>query len=103
MMDCARIVDRILSQGDPRSDVYREGMLAAFRLRRTGVAIPRPYEMGSLAADAYYSGTQRGHDEWPKVLESRIGDCSVCGTLLLTGDKYTQWNDGKLTCCECKR
>jgi hypothetical protein len=63
-----RMVDCLLSKGAPRSAVYREGMLSVFRFRRTGRAIPHPYEMGTVEADAYYAGVERGHYEWAKVL-----------------------------------
>lgn len=67
-----RIVDCLLSKGAPRSTEYRAGMLSVFRFRRTGRAIPHPYEMGTVEADAYYAGVERGHHEWAKVLEKRL-------------------------------
>lgn len=63
-----RWVDCVLENGTPRSAVYREGVLAVFRFRRTGRIIPHPYEMGTVEADAYYAGVERGHYEWSKVL-----------------------------------
>jgi len=62
-----RLVDCLLAKGTLRSAVYREGVLAVFRFRRTGRVIPHPYEMGTVEADAYYAGIERGHHEWAKV------------------------------------
>jgi hypothetical protein len=32
-----------------------------------------------------------------------FGKCAVCGTPLLAGDQYVQWNNGELTCGDCRR
>jgi len=31
-----------------------------------------------------------------------FGKCIKCGTPLLAGDKYIQWNNGTLTCGDCR-
>jgi len=68
---CERMVDGILSGGDPRSAEYREGCLAVFLFREGGACIPHPFAMGTVEADAYYAGVERGHNEWAKRLEPR--------------------------------
>lgn len=65
---CIHMVDAILAGGDARSAVYRSGMLAVFRWRTEGVGISHPYEIGTVEADAYYAGVERGHYEWAKGL-----------------------------------
>lgn len=46
---------------------------------------------------------------YPSVKVSRIdgkecyGECLICHAPILAGQKHVLWNDGKLTCGECKR
>jgi hypothetical protein len=94
-------VDHILSQGDQRSREYREGVLAVFRMRRLGGCIPHPYEMGTAEADAYFSGVERGHHEWGKILTGAI--CVGCGRQLAADDVYYQGPDGISICPDCRR
>jgi hypothetical protein len=68
---CERIVDEILSNGDPRSAEYRQGCMAVFLFRDGGICIPHPFAMGTVEADAYYAGIERGHHEWANRLEPR--------------------------------
>ena len=46
---------------DPRSAEYKAGVRAALFFRLAGKAIPRPYAMGTVQADAYYADIDEGH------------------------------------------
>lgn len=46
----------------PRSSAYKRGVLYVLRYRLHEVdAIPCPYAMGSVEADAYFAGCDEGH------------------------------------------
>lgn len=46
---------------DPRSPEYKDGVLAALRFRfKETDGLKCPYEVGTAAADAFYSGTDEG-------------------------------------------
>lgn len=62
--DVEQIVDERLKSGDPRSRQYREGMLAVLLFKFLGTRIDCPYKSGSVDADAYFHGNDRGHHEW---------------------------------------
>lgn len=49
---------------DPRSDEYKQGVLAALSFRIGGQKIPHPYPMGTTQADAFYAGIDEGHRRW---------------------------------------
>jgi hypothetical protein len=63
-------VDAELKPGDARSAVYREAMIDVLRFRLRNVAIPRRYPTGTVEADAAFSGNERGHALWRKLLEA---------------------------------
>lgn len=46
---------------DPRSQEYKDGVLAALKYRLEGVKIQMPYAAGTAQADAFYSGLTEGH------------------------------------------
>jgi len=49
---------------DPRSDEYKQGVLAALRYRLTQAAIIMPYTAGTARADAWFAGVDEGHRLW---------------------------------------
>lgn len=49
---------------DPRSDEYKQGVIAALSFRITGQKIPHPYALGTAQADAFYAGIDEGHRRW---------------------------------------
>jgi hypothetical protein len=49
---------------DPRSDEYKEGVIATLSYHITGQKMPRPYAMGTVQADAFYAGVDEGHRLW---------------------------------------
>lgn len=61
-------VDVELRRGDPRSSVYREAMIDVLRFRLRGVEIPLRYRPGTVEADAAFSGNDRGHVLWRKLM-----------------------------------
>lgn len=63
------IVDKALSTGDRRSPEYRQGMLAVIRFRMEGQRTPCPFALGTSQADAFFSGTDRGHALWRQMQE----------------------------------
>jgi hypothetical protein len=56
-----------IKRGDARSAEYQRGMAAVLRWRERNVRIPCPYRLGTAEADAYFSGTDRGHVLWRKL------------------------------------
>lgn len=55
----------------PRSHEYKAGVYDALRFR-AGVEPmrPCPHLVGSVQADAWYSGVEEGHDRWRAHLEA---------------------------------
>jgi hypothetical protein len=58
------MVDAELAPGGPRSSEYRLGMVDVLRYRLEGTRIPKRFELGTVQADAYYAGNERGHAYW---------------------------------------
>lgn len=53
--------------GDPRSDAYKGGLLAALRFRAGEGPKPTlkiPYELGTAECDAWFAGCQEGYLLW---------------------------------------
>lgn len=66
-----KIVDKALATGDRRSPEYRQGMIYIIRFRMEGKRAPCPYALGTSQADAYFSGTDRGHALWRSMQAER--------------------------------
>ena len=50
----------------PRSDAYKQGVMACLRLRVDGLAYEAcPYPEGSAQADAYFAGVEEGRQLAP--------------------------------------
>ena len=64
-----QIVDTALASGDRRSPEYRRGVLAIIRFRMEGQRTPCPFALGTSQADAFFSGTDRGHALWRRLQE----------------------------------
>ncbi len=62
-----RIVDHEMQWGDPRSSVYRLGAIDCLCRRTTGVELPKRYKMGTVEADAYWAGFDRGWMIWRRL------------------------------------
>ena len=65
--DIQRMVDAELRVGEPRSAVYRAGVEDVLRLKCIGRPLPRRYRLGSVEADAYFAGNDRGHILWRRL------------------------------------
>lgn len=68
----ARTVDQLFNAAfsksrDPRSGEYMDGARAALAFRIEGARIGRPYQVGTAAADAFYSGIEEGHAIWRRA------------------------------------
>ena len=64
-MTSEQIVDEILAQGDKRSPQYRAGMIAVMNFKNNAQPMPMPpYALGTVEADAYFAGVDRGWFEW---------------------------------------
>ena len=48
--------------GTPRSQEYKAGFMAGLLSRLAGETITYPYNTGTAAADAYFSGIEHGRD-----------------------------------------
>ena len=48
--------------GAPRSQEYKAGFMAGLLSRLAGETITYPYQTGTAAADAYFSGIEHGRD-----------------------------------------
>lgn len=58
---------------DPRSNAYKQGVLAALKFRIEGRRIPKLYDPASAEDDAYYAGVQEGHAVWRKSQAETAG------------------------------
>jgi hypothetical protein len=67
-------VDKEIKRGAARSAVYRQAMIDVLRYRFWGVAIPHRYTPGTVEADAYFAGNERGHLLWRELHGS---ECAV--------------------------
>jgi hypothetical protein len=63
----ARIVDEAMQHGDPRSNVYRLGAIDCLCRRTAGTEFPKRFKMGTVQADAYWAGVERGWMIWRKL------------------------------------
>jgi len=55
---------------DPRSQEYKAGVRAVLAWRINGVPLPTPYALGTVQADAYFSGQDEGHRIWRALRET---------------------------------
>jgi hypothetical protein len=61
-----KTVDELMQEAfdtprDPRSKEYKEGVRALLDWRVSGIRVKSPYQMGTVHADAFYSGCDEGH------------------------------------------
>lgn len=63
------LVEREMRHGDPRSHEYRLGVVDLICRRVLDTPLPPRYQMGSVQADAYYAGVDRGWSIWRKLGE----------------------------------
>ena len=61
------LVEKEMRHGDPRSREYRLGAVDLICRRALGTPLPRRYQMGTVEADAYYAGVDRGWLIWKKL------------------------------------
>lgn len=73
-MDYRKLTDHLLRGGDRHSEVYRDGMCAALRLRIEDQPTVCTHEQGSLEFDAYFYGCRRGSDEFRNALIEANGN-----------------------------
>ena len=73
-MDYRKLTDHLLRGGDCHSEVYRDGMCAALRLRIEDQPTVCAHKPGSLEFDAYFYGCRRGADEFRNALVEANGD-----------------------------
>jgi len=55
---------------EPRSPQYRAGVMALLMARENGTKLTAPYDMGSMAADAWLAGVDEGRLRWKIYQES---------------------------------
>jgi len=62
MATAQEVFDKAFSKGrSPRSDAYKQGVLACLRVRLDGLAhVKCPYSEGSPESDAYFAGVEEG-------------------------------------------
>lgn len=73
-MDYRQLTEHLLRGGDRHSEVYRNGMCAALRLRIAGQPTVCAHTPGSLEFDAYFYGCRRGADEFRNALIEANGN-----------------------------
>lgn len=58
---------------DPRSPEYKAGVMHILRVK-TGETepLPCPYPLGTARADAWFSGTDEGHNIWRRHQEADL-------------------------------
>lgn len=66
-------IDRLMSTTfcpgrDPRSDEYKAGARAVLMFLLEGAPMPRPFEMGTAQADAFYAGVDEGRGVWSRAV-----------------------------------
>lgn len=66
-IDIVRLVNEELRHGDRRSYEYTLGVIDLICRRKLGTPMQQRYEMGSVQADAYYAGVDRGWAIWKKL------------------------------------
>lgn len=68
-MTAQAIFDEAFKPGRaPRSDAYKQGVMACLRVRVDGLAYEAcPYPEGSAQADAYFAGVEEGRQLAPVV------------------------------------
>jgi len=66
-MTAQAVFDKAFQPGrTPRSDAYRQGVLACLQVRLDGLEhVQRPYEEGTAEFDAYFFGVNEGRDLSP--------------------------------------
>jgi hypothetical protein len=64
---------------DPRSDEYKAGCRDLLNYKIHGTPLTRPYPMGTAQADAYYAGTDEGHDVYKRHQERSAARSSSNG------------------------
>lgn len=55
---------------DPRSPEYKQGVRAALAFRIHGTRIVHPFQCGTAASDAFFSGLDEGHHRWREHVAS---------------------------------
>jgi hypothetical protein len=55
---------------DPRSAEYKAGVRAILERKLNGTALPLPYALGTVQADAYMAGWDEGNAIWRALQES---------------------------------
>lgn len=73
-MDYRKLTDHLLRGGDRHSEVYRDGMCAALRLRIEDQPTVCAHQPGSLEFDAWFYGCRRGADEFRNALLEANGN-----------------------------
>lgn len=66
------ILTEAMRYGDPRSGEYKLGALDLLCRRAFGIEFPKRFKMGSVQADAYWSGVERGWMVWHKLERVRV-------------------------------
>jgi hypothetical protein len=62
------------STRDPRSEVYKAGVLDTLNFKESGSKLPHPYPLGTVEADAWFAGNQEGHSLWRDYQEQQGGN-----------------------------
>lgn len=67
------LVAREFLRGDPRSPEYRRGTIELICFKETGSGFTKPYAMGTVQADAYWAGVDRGWAIWNRLQDACRG------------------------------